>query len=58
MFIVLFVLFITMKMINHEDILDFYSFLNYVHNSYDFTDEVKEWENLNDAIWVTLLYLF
>ena len=47
-----------MKMINHEDILDFYSFLNYVHNSYDFTDEVKEWENLNDAIWVTLLYLF
>ena len=43
-----------MKMINHEDILDFYSFLNYVHNSYDFTDEVKEWENLNDAIWVKL----
>ena len=29
--------------------MTFYSFLNYVHNSYDFTDEVKEWENLNDT---------
>ena len=29
--------------------MTFYSFLNYVHNSYDFTDEVKEWENLSDT---------
>ena len=45
-----------MKML-HEDIIDFYSFLNFVHNSYDFTDDVQEWDNLNDAIWVTLSHI-
>ena len=41
-------------MIDHdENILDFYGFLNFVHNAYDFTDEVQDWDNLNEAIWVT-----